>query len=872
MTPPAPQRMAVPVRDAAAMTAEQVLARLSSAPAGLTTREAAVRLAAHGPNAVRTHGARVAPVLRRQLRNPLLFLLLASATVSYAVGEHADAVIIGAIVALSVGLGFVNEFRAEKAGERLHSRLAHPVVTRRDARFALVEVTHLVPGDIIRLETGNVVPADARLVSMTGLECDESMLTGESVPVAKSAGAAGGTGRPPNVAFMGTVVQSGSADAVVIATGPDTEFGGIAAGLGERQAETEFQAGLRQFSVFLTRVALVLTTSILAVNIAAGRPVLQSVLFSLAIAVGITPQLLPAVVTTSLATGSRRLARRQVLVKRLVCIEDLANVDVLLTDKTGTLTEGAVTFVSAVDTSGAESPGVLLWGLACNEADVVDGVAVGGSPLDMATWGAPGAARLVPRVPVRIDTAPFSHALMRTSVLADGPHGRFLVTKGAPERILPLCRDGGAGGRTVLDAEFARGSRVLAVAVRAADGETKVDVEHCPLDLAGFLVFADSPKESAAGAIERLRALGLTVAVVTGDNATVAGRVCDALGLTDGAVVTGDELDLMTDDEVTPLLPRVRIFARMDPVQKTRVVRLFRTAGRDVAYLGDGVNDAVALHAAAVGISVEGATDVARDAADIVLLQKDLHVLADGITEGRRIFANTVKYLLMGTSSSFGNMFSAATVSTFLSFLPMLPPQILLNNLLYDAGQLSIPTDRVDEEQLARPAHWDIARIRRFMFTFGPVSSLFDYATFALLLAGLRADPATFRTGWFVESLATQSLVIFVIRTARSPAWRSRPSRTMTVTTLAAVAAGAAVTVSPLAGPLGFVALPPGYFLVLALMTALYLVLVEFTKRRFDRAPSPSPPDRTATSRNRRVNRRAARFSHAGGPERAGNR
>ncbi|NBR67855.1 MAG: magnesium-translocating P-type ATPase [Actinobacteria bacterium] len=860
MTLPVTGRDSVSVHDAARMTVEDVFRVLGTTATGLSTVEARARTVRAGRNAVRTHRVRAGSVVLRQLRNPLLLLLVGTATVSFAVGERTDSVIISSIVLLSIGLGFVNEYRAEKAGERLHGRLSHPALARRDGTLRSVGVTELAPGDIVRLEAGNVVPADVRIISSSGLVCDESMLTGESVPVEKHADR-GTAGPASNVAFMGTVAQTGSADAVVVSIGGATEFGRIAAGLGVREPETAFQVGLRGFSRFLTRIALVLSSSILVVNIALGRPFLQSVLFSLAIAVGITPQLLPAVVTTSLATGARRLARRQVLVKRLVCIEDLANVDVLLTDKTGTLTEGRAVLTGALGTDGTPSDEVLTWGLACNSADVADGRPVGGSPLDTAMWEAPGAARVAARILATIDVVPFSHDLMRMSVLVDTTDGRHLVTKGAPEKVLPLC-----DGTTCLPQGLPRGSRVLAVAVRRADGEDRVAAVGPPLRLAGFLVFRDRAKESATDALTRLRGLGLAVTVVTGDSADVAVDVCDTLGLTGGSVITGDELDRMDDSELGPLLGSVRIFARMDPSQKTRVVRLHRTMGHDVAYLGDGVNDATALHAADVGISVDGATDVARDAADIVLLEKDLHVLADGIEEGRRIFANTVKYLLMGTSSSFGNMFSAATASVFLDFLPMLPAQVLLNNLLYDAGQMTIPTDRVDEEQLARPARWDLSRIKRFMFTFGPVSSLFDYATFAVLLRVLHADRHQFRTGWFVESLATQSLVIFVIRTSRSPSWRSRASTTMTVTTIGVVLAGMAVTVSPFAAGLGFVALPARDVAVLAGLTLLYLVIVEFAKRRLDATPVVMPRDGEGSRRRRRVSRRAARFSHADGP------
>jgi Mg2+-importing ATPase len=857
----------VAAREAASLPTGEALARVRSRPTGLSADEAAARLLAAGPNALRTHHARVAQVLTRQLRSPLLALLLVAATVSFFVGERTDALIIGAIVALSVGLGFVNEYRAEAASEALHSQLHNRAVVRRDGQWAARDLIELVPGDIVRLEMGAVVPADVRLLSTAGLECDEAILTGESLPVDKGPDpvpARTALDRLTSCAFMGTIVHAGSAEALVIATGGQTEFGRIALGLGERQEETEFQVGLRRFSLLLARVAAVLTTSIFVINLVLQRPVIDALLFSLAIAVGVTPQLLPAVVTTSLATGARRLAGQKVLVKRLVCIEDLGDIEVLLTDKTGTLTDGRITYQRAVDPIGRSSDAVLLLGLICNEATVESGRPVGGNPLDVAVWEAPDA----PAQPVvdyrRVALLPFDHERRRASVLVDGPDGRLLVTKGAPEQLLALCHDVPDAASSVLDEEFRAGSRVVAVATRSAAGLMSVAAndEH-DLELAGFLVFLDQPKASAADALERLATLGITVRVLTGDNATVAEHVCDTLGLAGGGTLTGDDIDGLDDGALLDRLATTRVFARMDPEQKLRLIRLHRRAGSDVAYLGDGVNDAVALHAADVGISVDTATDVARDAADIVLLEKDLHVLANGVVEGRRTFANTIKYVLMGTSSNFGNMFSAAAASAFLKFLPMLPSQILLNNLLYDAGQMTIPSDRVDEEQLARPSHWDVGFIRRFMMFFGPISSIFDFLTFAVMLHVFDAGPTLFRTGWFVESLATQSLVIFVIRTRRSPFWRSRPGRLLTAATAAVVVVGALLPFTPLAHTLGFVHLPFDFFAVLILMIVIYLALVEAAKREFF-AHAAVPISAALPERQRRIGRRAARFSHRG--------
>ncbi len=857
------------VAEAAVLPADAVLARLGTSKHGLAGGDAARRLVVVGPNAVRTRRLRWWTVLGRQLRSALLLLLLVTASISFVVGERSDALIIGVILFASVGMGFVNEYRAQLAAEALHTQIRHEVVTRRDDRAAPLDVIALVPGDVVRLTMGTIVPADVRVLTADGLECDESVLTGESQPTEKSpAAVAAGVDLADmsSCAFMGTIVHAGSGDAVVVATGSRTEFGRIAAGLGERQEETEFQAGLRHFSGLLARVAGLLTSSIFVINVLLRRPLLDSLLFSLAIAVGITPQLLPAVVTTSLATGSRRLARKKVLVKRLVCIEDLGDIEVLLTDKTGTLTDGHIAFERAIDGNGLSSPGVFAWGLVCNEATIEGGHPVGGNPLDIALWEAAQAHTIVPAAGRRLAILPFDHERRMTSVLVEEPgHGRLLVTKGAPEGVLDRCTNVSDVARTTLEREFSEGSRVVAVATRAAPQLTTItqDDEH-DLELAGYLVFLDPPKADAAIALRRLADLGIAVKVVTGDNAMVAEKVCRDLGLNVEGTLTGAQIAALDDDSLRASVATATIFARVSPEQKSRLIRMHRAVGRDVAFLGDGVNDAVALHSADVGISVEFGADVAKDAADIVLLEKDLNVLAEGVAEGRRTFANTIKYVLMGTSSNFGNMFSAAAASTFLSFLPMLPSQILLNNLLYDSSQMTIPTDLVDDEMLARPSHWDLHFIRRFMIFFGPISSLFDFVTFGIMLWVFHAGPALFRSGWFVESLATQTLVVFVIRTRRIPFWHSRPSRPMLIAVFTAVVIGAYLPYSPFSHALGFHPLPASFFAALTGMVAAYLTFVEYGKRHFfERVPPPTHPPRTHAWRHQHtIRRRAARWAH----------
>jgi len=859
------------VATAGAADVEHVLRLLNTPSGGLTTDAARQRLVADGPNAVRTHRARPLLVLMSQLKSPLLVLLALTAVASFFVGERTDAVIIGVILAVSVSLGFLNEYRAARAAQALHSQIRHTCVTLRDGRPVALDVTGLVAGDVVELELGSVVPADIRLTEVSGLECDESVLTGESIATAKQVDAVAANSplaQLSSCALMGTVVQAGSGRGVVVATGARAEFGRIALGLGERQPQTEFQNGLRRFSILLVQVAAVLTVSIFVINLALHRPIIDSMLFSLAIAVGISPQLLPAVVSTSLAAGSRQLAKRRVLVKRLVCIEDLGNIDVLFTDKTGTLTEGRIKYMRALGPDGAAAAQPLLFGLLCNDAAVDGGKAAGGNPLDVALWESPAAVPLLPDLGRfgKVATLPFDHDRRLDSVLVDdGSGSRTLIVKGAPEAVVERCLEVSPAAQQALAAEFAAGNRVVAVASRPARELATISAaDECQLQFCGLLVFLDAPKPSAREALARLARLGVDVKVVTGDNPLVATTVCNELGLAVEGVLTGPDIDALDDDSLHAAIATTTVFARVSPAHKARIVRAQRHTGNDVAFLGDGVNDALALHAADVGISVETATDVAKDSADIILLDKDLDVLADGVVEGRRIFANTIKYVLMGTSSNFGNMFSAAGASAFLSFLPMLPSQILLNNLLYDASQLAIPTDVVDEEQLARPARWDIGFIRKFMLFFGPLSSIFDFATFGVMLWGFGAHASLFRSGWFVESLATQTLVIFAIRTRRVPFFRSRPSVPLLLAALGAVVVGGALPATSLAHDLGFSPLPAGFFFALIAMIACYLALIEFAKRWFFKEVSNAPAARHHRT-NHRVERRAARFSTEAG-------
>jgi Mg2+-importing ATPase len=840
---------------AAALPVADAFSELGSSALGLSSVEARRRLSVYGPNALLSHGVSALSVLVRQLRSYLLLLLLVAAVVSAVVGDRTEAAIIGGIMLMSVGLSFLNEYRSEKAVEALHSQIRHLAFVDRDGQPTEVSVSEIVPGDLVHLRVGDVVPADLRLIDVHDLECDESVLTGESQAAAKTADA-----QPPgessldlpSCAFMGTVVRSGDGRGLVVQTGAHTAFGAIAMRLAERQGQTSFQQGLQQFSRLLATVTALLAGSIFLINAALGRSLLQSALFALAIAVGLTPQLLPAIVTVSLATGARRLARRKVIVKRLVCIEDLGNVQVLFTDKTGTLTEGHISFTQPLDWHGKPNDHVLALGLACSDKT--------GNELDRALHTAPSAARNSPDWPT-LDELPFDHERQLASVLVERPQGRLLVAKGAPEGVLARCAGVPAEAHATLDRLFASGTRVVAVASRPVPLERLSRNDECELSLEGFLCFSDPPKANVQESLARLGQLGIMVKIVTGDNGQVAAHLCRAVGLDPGEVVTGTALETLDDDALLKLLPQTMIFARVTPEQKSRIIRAQRSLGADVGFLGDGVNDAIALHDADVGISVESAADVAKDAADVVLLDKDLGIIADGVVEGRRIFANTIKYVLMGTSSNFGNMFSAAGASLFLSFLPMLPTQILLNNLLYDVSEMTIPTDNVDAELLARPSQWDISLIRRFMAFFGPISSVYDFLTFAVMLRVFHAGPTLFRSGWFVESLTTQTLVIFVIRTRRVPFFKSRASTPLLAATLACAAIGIALPyIEPLAHLFGFQALPLSFLAVLTGMIVTYLALAQLGVALFFKPQGGRSLARAIGRHERDIRRRASRW------------
>lgn len=822
----------------ARLPADEVAARLESPADGLSTAEAEARVGAAGPNALTRKGHPGLVILARQFRNPLLALLLVAAGVSFGVGERLDAGIIVGILTLSVALGFFDEYRADRSARVLEGRLTRTARVIRSGEALRIPIEQLAPGDVIVVEAGDIVSADSRLIEATELALDESVLTGESLPADKHSTPDPKGEELATMLLSGTTVRSGRGKAIVVATGQRTMFAGIASSLEPVTAATEFERGLRRFSLFLVVVTAILTTFIFVTNAVVGRSVLSSFLFSLAIAVGLTPQLLPAIVTVSLATGGRRMAARKVIVRHMVAIEDLGNLELLFSDKTGTLTQGSIELEELGAPEGAEqellawTSAWLLTGANQTSANVLDSAIAADSRVVAASTARDG-WRLLAELP-------FSYERRDAAISVATEAGNFVAVKGAAEEVLERCssaRNWGNDWRKDAEARLAamndRGLRVIAVAVKPA-GEGELAQQVRPgLELMGFLGFADPPRPDARAAIDRLEALGIELKVLTGDHPAVAKHVCALVDIDVRGAITGAEIEGLDEAQLRRAVAENTIFARVTPDQKRALVKAAQAGGRDVGFLGDGVNDAPALHQADIGISVNDATDVAKAAADVVLLEKDLDVLATGVLEGRRTFANTVKYVLMATSSNFGNMFSAAGASLFLSFLPMLPTQILLNNFLYDVSELTLPTDQVDEELTHRPAHWDLHTVGRFMLVFGPSSSIYDFLTFGLMLGVFNAKESLFQSGWFVESLCTQTLVIFVLRTRRVPFWRSRPSSPLLMTTITCVVVAVAIPFTPLAGSLGFTSLPVTFLLALAVMVVTYLALVETAKRWF---------------------------------------
>jgi len=829
------------------MPLADLLGRLNASAAGLSAAEARVRIDRYGPNKITPE--RTFSLVRKiagHLANPLVLVLLFAACVSAFTGDRASFFIVISVIAMSIALDSVQEQRAEKAVERLRATVALIERVLRDGHEADVPTEDLVPGDIVLLAAGDLVPADGRLIEARDFFVNEALLTGESYPSEKQATVEGivspEVNAAKNAAFMGTSAVSGSAKLLVCRTGAATELGEISRSLRSQPPPGALEQGTHKFGMLILRLTILLVLFILLVNVLLHRPALESFLFALAIAVGITPELLPMIVSVTLAEGAVRLSKLRIIVKRPAAIHDLGSMDVLCTDKTGTLTEAKMSLAKCVSLSGADSEHVL--DLAWLNSNFESGLR---SPLDRAVLehgrrDCEGWAKL--------DEVPFDFERRRVSVIVEREGRRILIVKGAPEDVLKVSTDyeePGREERQPLDPQAlarangqfesfsADGFRVLAVAWRELPHSAKAGVaEERELTFAGFVTFVDPPKQSATAAIAALCRLGVELKVLTGDNEHVTRHVCGQLGISISGVLTGADLRDLSDEALGGKIDETSLFCRVTPTQKDRVILALKRRGHTVGFLGDGINDAPSLHTADAGISVDSAVDVAKAAADIILLDRDLGVLERGVREGRRTFGNIMKYVMMATSSNFGNMFSMAAASLLLPFLPMTPVQVLLNNLLYDASELPIPLDEVDEETVIEPRPWDMRFIRNFMLCLGPVSSVFDLLTFALLLLVFHANEQLFRSGWFIESLATQILVIFVIRTPGNPL-RSRPHPLLAATSCAVVAFGIALPYTPVGRWFGFVPPPAIFLLAIVGVVAVYLLLAQIVKVWFFR-------------------------------------
>jgi P-type Mg2+ transporter len=821
---------------------DQWLGKLECSRDGLSSAQAAARLKSDGPNEIVPSRKRhILVSLLRRMTNPLIAILLVAATIAGLTGDIASLAIIIIVVALSNILDVVQEHRAEATAEALKHSIALHALALRDGQLAELPVRDLVEGDVVRLTAGDLVPADGLLLEANGTQVNEALLTGEAYSVEKSLAPVSneaGLAEASNALFHGTAVIAGTATMLVIRTGGRTQFGSIAASLSGSQPPTAFEHGIRQLGALIVKLTVFLVLFVLLAHLALGRPPLQSFLFAVALAVGLTPELLPMIMTVALARGAQRLASAKVVVKRLSAIHDLGQMDVLCTDKTGTLTEAKIDVVGHPGIDGEDDPLVVEYGAV--NAEFETGLR---SPMDIALTnhmeeGALAGWR-------KIDERPFDFERRRVSVLAEKDGKRIEIVKGAPETILALCMEAQtrSGSRLPIDRllreklialhddRARQGLRLLGIAWKSAEGQDRIGMDGDEgLIFLGYCVFVDPPKTSATAAVAALETAGVRIKVVSGDAAAVVQHLVASLALPVNGILTGEQIAKLDDLALAVQVDQVDIFARVTPDQKTRIVRALMARGHTVGFLGDGINDAPAIRAADIGLSVEGATDVAREAADMILLAPDLGVLANGVAEGRRTYANIMKYIRMGTSSNFGNMLTMALASLFLPFLPLTPVQVLLNNLIYDMSQIGIPLDAADEEDLAEPHGWNMRGLLHFTAIMGPLSSVFDIATIILLMRVFHADVASFRAVWFIESMATQILVVFVIRTMRH-AWTSRPHPALIVTALTGLLIAVALPFLPWGAVLGFAAPSRAELGAVLGLVVVYLICAELLKR-----------------------------------------
>ena len=827
------------VENFSGLSYEDTLARLQSRLSGLTNAEAAARQKEYGVNTINKRRVNFLQIVIRQFTsNPLIIVLAIATLVSFLLGQRISSLYIFGMILVSIVLGVWNEYAAEKTIDVLLKKISPTVLVLRDDQKTDIPVSQLTVGDIVLLSQGSIVPADLRLVDVKNLEVNESALTGESKTVFKTIDPiphASDMHAQTNSAFMGTIIENGSGKGIVVRIGKNTEYGKIAKSVLFIKPETAFERGLSQFGQLLVKVILLLAALIFLVNTLLHHQLLESLLFSLAIAVGLTPELLPVIVTVSLSHGAGKLAKKKVVAKQLIAIENLGNMDILCTDKTGTLTEGNIEVVDFINKNGQKDTKILLESLLCNSAFVHQKII--GSGIDAAIWKyAIKNSIHIPQSTQKIEEEPFDYNRKAMFTVVNENGKQRIIVKGAPQTILSYCKKSKTTEklRETCAALNADGLRVIVVAekfIHKKKSYSWSDVHN--VSFIGYITFLDVPKISAREALRRLADLHVDVKVITGDNEIITQKVFKEIGIQVNGILLGSEIETLTDDALNKKVVAVNLFARITPDQKMRIIKSLQKDGHTVGYLGDGINDIPPLRAADVGISVNTAIDVAKDAAAIVLLRKSLDVIADGIMEGRKTFNNTIKYILMGTSSNFGNMFSAAGASFFLPFLPMSPVQILLTNGLYDMSQLTIPTDNVDSESLIKPRHWDINFIRNYMIFFGPISSVYDFLTFGVMFFFFHARGPLFQTGWFIESMATEILVVFVIRTSKTPFFLSKPSKWLLGACIGIVAVSLTLPFSPFANALGFVVPPPLYFIILIILVSTYLLLVEFLKAKF---------------------------------------
>ena len=826
------------------MSAEDVMKNLNSMPAGLTSKEAALRLKKHGENVIKKKKQDTQLILfLNQFRNPIIIILIVATAISGVTGELTDALIIATIILASAILSFIQEYSAGNAIEELRAKVQARALVLRDGKFTEISSRGIVPGDIVRVSSGSLIPADARILECSDFFVTQAVLTGESVPSEKTPEIAdedAGIQDRRNCVFMGTNVQSGSAVVLVTATGENTNFGAIAKNLSLRPPETEFERGVRHFGYLLTQIMLVLTLSVFAINVIMERPAIEALLFSVALAVGITPQLLPAIISITLSRGSRSMAEEGVIVRRLTAIENFGSMDVLCTDKTGTLTEGTIRLDGAFDLDGEASESVFR--LAYLNASLQTGME---NSLDKAVSEA---RNLDISNIVKKGEIPFDFTRERLSVIVEEDSRYTLITKGAFSTVLNICTQV-EHKKVIKDLDdvdlrniqqlyetwSSQGIRVLGIAIRSVELKEKYSVEdENQMVFAGFLLLFDHPKQDVIQTISNLEKNGVSLRVITGDNKLTAVHTVESVGIKIRGVITGSDLMKMSDESLWNKVENTTVFAEVDPNQKERIILALKKNRHVVGYMGDGINDIPALHAADVSISVDNAVDVARESADFVLMEKSLKSLNRGIELGRITFGNTLKYILVTTSANFGNMFSMAGVSLFLPFLPLLPKQILLINFLTDFPAITIANDRVDEEELQKPRRWDIGTIRNFMFTFGFISSVFDYVTFAVLFIGFKAQPEIFQSGWFTVSVLTELLILMVMRTHK-PFFMSRPAPLLLYSSIAVGAVTLILPYTPLSRFLNIEPVGLSIMAALIAISAAYIVTTEIAKHFFYR-------------------------------------